>query len=102
MLKEYCKKESNNYFLQHFSETLENTNNILMVYYNLKFINELLVATVDESERETLREEMINVKYSIIIENIKGRLEEGFYKIDVCSFASVYTQINKYATKGKK
>lgn len=38
-----------------------------MVYYHLKFINELLGATVDEEEREALREEMINVKYSIVI-----------------------------------
>lgn len=33
-----------------FTETLINTNNILMVFYVLKFINELLASFVDDEE----------------------------------------------------
>jgi hypothetical protein len=38
-------------------------------------------ATVEEEDRSNLRDEMFKVKYSIVIENIKARLEEKFYKL---------------------
>ena len=50
-MKEYAKQENYDDFLFPFADTLKNTDNILMVYYNLKFINEILGATVDEKER---------------------------------------------------
>ena len=59
-------------------------------------------ATVEEEDRSNLRDEMFKVKYSIVIENIKARLEEKFYKLENCTFTHVHQQIFKFATKGKK
>ena len=38
-------------FLQRFADTLGNTDNILMVYYNIKFINELIAAVIQEDPK---------------------------------------------------
>lgn len=38
-------------FLQPFAETIFDTNNILMCYYNLRFVNEVLISIVDDTER---------------------------------------------------
>ena len=73
-LKSYAKQEKYTYYLQPFAETLDTTDNILMVYYHLKFINEILVATVNEKQKESLKDEMMNVKYGVIVENIKAKL----------------------------
>ena len=80
---------------------MDTTDNILMVYYHLKFINEILVATVNEKQKESLKDEMMNVKYGIIVENIKARLEDGFYKLESCTFTHVHQQIFRFATKGR-
>lgn len=44
---------------------------------------------------------MIATKYSFVIEQIKLRLEEGFYKLEATTFIGVSQQIYKYASKGK-
>ena len=44
---------------------------------------------------------MANTKHSFVIEQIKLRLQEGFYKIDATTFINVSQQIYKYASKGK-
>lgn len=61
-----------------------------------------MAATVDENDVATLRQEMNSAKYTFIIEAIKMKLQENFYKIDACTFISVSQQIYKYASKGKK
>ena len=72
-----------------------------MIFYILKFVNEVMGATVSEKDRIILREEMANTKYSFIIEQVKLRLEEGFYKLENSTFINVSQQIYKYASKGK-
>lgn len=46
VLKEYAAKESYSSFLSPFVETLETSSNVLTVFYILKFVNELMGATV--------------------------------------------------------
>ena len=73
-----------------------------MCFYNLRFINEALISIVDDDERKEFEEELRNIRYELLIEDIKSKLQENFYKIDFCTFIYVSQSIYKHATKNKK
>ena len=56
---------------------------------------------MNEKQRESLKEEMMNVKYGFIVEKIKAKLEDSFYKLESCTFTHVHQQIFRFATKGR-
>jgi hypothetical protein len=45
-----------------------------MVFYILKFMNEVIAGTVEENDRSMLKAELNETKYSFVIEAIKMRL----------------------------
>lgn len=57
---------------------------------------------MEESDRVLLREEINKSKYGLVIESIKAKLEEGYYRIEGATFIYVSQQIFKYANKGKQ
>jgi hypothetical protein len=52
-----------------------------MCCYNLRFINEALISIVDDEERMQFEQELRNIRYELLIEDIKSKLQENFYKI---------------------
>ena len=50
------------------------SDNILMVFYNLKFVNELIAAVIDEDQKASFQSALIDVKYELVIEDIKSKL----------------------------
>ena len=99
LYKEECKHSS---VLEPFVEAIYETDNILMCYYNMRFINEVLISMVDDSEKASFEEELRVQKYELLIEDIKGKLQENYYKIEYCTFISVSQKIYKFATQSKK
>lgn len=47
-LREFQKESGLKSFLDPFVETIYETSNILMCFYNLRFINEMLISIVDD------------------------------------------------------
>lgn len=68
-------------FLQPFAETIFETNNILMCYYNLRFVNEVLISIVDDTEKEEFLQELHTQRYDMLIEDVKTKLQEGHFKL---------------------
>jgi hypothetical protein len=48
VLEKFKLENNSNSLLQPFAECIYETDNILMCYYNLKFINQLLASIVDD------------------------------------------------------
>jgi hypothetical protein len=88
-------------FLDPFVETIYETNNILMCYYNMRFINELLISIVDDNEKAVFEQELHMQRYELLIEDVKTKLQENHFRIEHCTFQAVSQQIYKQATRGK-
>ena len=73
-----------------------------MCYYNMRFINEVLISIVDDTEKSAFEEELRVQKYELLIEDIKSKLQDNYYKIEYCTFINVSQKIYKYATQAKK
>ena len=46
-----------------------------MCYYNMRFINEVLISMVDDSEKASFEEELKLQRYELLIEDIKAKLQ---------------------------
>lgn len=67
--------------LQAFLETLAHSNNIVMVFYLLRFINELLASFINEEQTLKIKRELRHNRYEIILQTIKSRIAEKWYKL---------------------
>lgn len=85
--------------LEAFAQCIYETDNILMCCYNLRFINEILISIVDDEEKARFEENLREIRYELLIEDIKSKLQENFYRIENCSFISVNQKIYKHATQ---
>ena len=72
-----------------------------MVYYNLKFINELMAAVIEEDMKQKLKESLSTVKYGLILDSVKLRLEQNYYVIENDTFIAMHQKLFKYVTKSK-
>lgn len=52
-----------------------------MCFYNLHFINELLVSRVDDDEKRSFKNELRIQKFDLLIEDIKSKLQDNYFKI---------------------
>lgn len=82
--------------LQIFLETLANSNNLLMVFYLLRFINELLASFISEDQMRQLKKELKQNRYEIILESVKNRIAGKWYKLEYCTFEYVQRRIFEY------
>ena len=73
-----------------------------MCFYNLRFINEILISIIDEEEKNEFEDELRNIRYEWLIEDIKSKLEENHFKIEFCTFIHVSQAVYKYASTRKK
>lgn len=101
-LKLFKEESKNSSILDPFAETIYHTDNILMCCYSLRFINEALISIVDDQEKEEFETELASIRYELLIEDIKNKLQENYFKIDNCTFIHVSQAIYKHATKNMK
>jgi hypothetical protein len=101
-MKNYQAENELKSFLDPFVETIYETNNILMCFYNLRFINEMIISIVDENDKGVFEAELHLQRYELLIEDVKNKLQENYYKSESCTFQAVSQQIYKYATRTKK
>lgn len=45
-----------------------------MVYYNMKFINELIASVIEDDKKDLLKQNLNFVKYGYILDGIKAKL----------------------------
>jgi len=89
-----CRKDfEDGWSLKVFTDTLINTNNILMVYYLLRFMNELLASFVDNDKLLKFKRELRQNRYEIILETVKSRIEDRWYRLEYCTFEYVQRRI---------
>lgn len=57
---------------------------------------------MDDDERNEFEQELRNIRYELLIEEIKSKLQENYYKLEYCTFIYVNQAIYKFASKSKK
>lgn len=87
--------------MQIFTETLVNTNNILMVFHLVRFINELLASFVEDDKMMKFKRELKQNRYEIILETVRARIEDKWYRLDYCTFEYVQRRIFEYKERAK-
>lgn len=71
-----------------------------MCCYNMRFINEVLISLVDDTEKNEFDNELAKIRYEVLIEDIKSKLQENYFRLENCTFIAVSQAIYKYATRG--
>lgn len=95
------KEYEDGWSLKVFTDTLINTNNILMVYYILRFMNELLASFVEDDKLLKFKRELRQNRYEIILDTIKSRIEDRWYRPEYCTFEYVQRRIFEYKERVK-
>jgi hypothetical protein len=52
-----------------------------MVYHVLRFMNELLASFVEDDKMMKFKRELKQNRYEIILETVKSRIEDRWYKL---------------------
>lgn len=102
ILESFRLDQNHESFLSPFADTINESDNILMVYYNMKFINELIASVIEEDKKDLLKQNLNFVKYGYVLDGIKAKLEQNYFNLDNTTFISMHQKIFKYATKDTK
>ena len=61
-------------FLEPLIESILQSDSIISVYHNIKFVNDLMASALTKKDEEILEQNLFHTKYSLVLENIKIRL----------------------------
>lgn len=66
-------------FLYPLIQSIVESQSIVNLYYNIRFINQLLGSIIGEKDRNILRMNLERVKYSLLLQGVKSKLERREY-----------------------
>ena len=61
-------------FLEPLIESILQSDSIISVYHNIKFVNDLMASALAKKDKEILEQNLFHTKYSLVLENVKIRL----------------------------